>query len=290
MSAGPRYAVGDTVWFVTTTTTAGRHPCPDCLGAKKWSCKSPAGVEMEMDCPRCTRSHGWKEDLDLAYSKHIPRVTKLTIGSVRMDTANTSSVFSYMCVETGVGSGSVYDEGKLYDNEEDANREAAAKCAVLQAENNKQPEAMKAQAHPKMGYFESLKLTAKEQAVQTVRDSYADYMDDSEDLGHTPGIWHVREGSVDDWGVYSFTISATHPAKGGPQAQICSGYGGLSDGFAKKEHGPGNALRIAAAPAMFIAIEQFEAWWQEVGQVSFNGAPACVFALLEAAAKARGEL
>lgn len=36
------------------------------------------------------------------------------------------------------------------------------------------------------------------------------------------------------------------------------------------------------------AIEQFEAWWQEVGQVSFNGAPACVFALREAAAKARG--
>lgn len=47
---------------------------------------------------------------------------------------------------------------------------------------------------------------------------------------------------------------------------------------------------IRAVPDMLTAIEQFEAWWQEVGQVSFNGALACVFALREAAAKARGEL
>lgn len=49
-----------------------------------------------------------------------------------------------------------------------------------------------------------------------------------------------------------------------------------------------NARVIVAAPTMLTAIEHFEAWWQEVGQVSFNGAPACVFALREAAAKARG--
>lgn len=49
-----------------------------------------------------------------------------------------------------------------------------------------------------------------------------------------------------------------------------------------------NAALVTAAPTMLSAIEQFEAWWQEVGQVSFNGAPACVFALREAAAKARG--
>lgn len=51
---------------------------------------------------------------------------------------------------------------------------------------------------------------------------------------------------------------------------------------------PEDLATILAAPVMFTAIKQFEAWWQEVGQVSFNGAPACVFALREAAAKARG--
>lgn len=50
-----------------------------------------------------------------------------------------------------------------------------------------------------------------------------------------------------------------------------------------------DARKMAAAPTMLSAIEQFEAWWQEVGQASFNGAPACVFALREAAAKARSE-
>jgi len=40
---------------------------------------------------------------------------------------------------------------------------------------------------------------------------------------------------------------------------------------------------------MKAAIEQFEAWWIADGHNHFNGAPACVFALREAAALARGE-
>lgn len=72
-------------------------------------------------------------------------------------------------------------------------------------------------------------------------------------------------------------------------ASVCSF--GDDHQYYPSEGTPPEAADLAlmlAAPTMFTAIEQFEAWWQEVGQVSFNGAPACVFALREAAAKARG--
>lgn len=60
---------------------------------------------------------------------------------------------------------------------------------------------------------------------------------------------------------------------------------GIRDEVTRRE-----CIQMYAGPQMFAAIEQFEAWWREVGQVSFNGAPACVFALREAAAKARGRV
>jgi enhancing lycopene biosynthesis protein 2 len=44
---------------------------------------------------------------------------QLTIGSVRIDT-NHESPIEYMCVETGVGSGSVWDERQLYASREEA--------------------------------------------------------------------------------------------------------------------------------------------------------------------------
>lgn len=51
-----------------------------------------------------------------------------------------------------------------------------------------------------------------------------------------------------------------------------------------------DARKMATAPTMLSAIEQFEAWWIAEGQKHFDSAPACVFALREAAAQARGEL
>lgn len=109
--------------------------------------------------------------------------------------------------------------------------------------------------------------------------------------GHTPGPWRWefdrRERWVDAYG---------KDREDGPVGRLV-GYDAIvadfGDDSAYEERAgtvPTSSDRevIAAAPTMLSAIEQFEAWWQEVGQVSFNGAPACVFALREAAAKARG--
>lgn len=123
-----KYSVGDKVFQATTHVVQKRHDCPDCLGAGKWSAKSPAGGHYEFSCPRCSSSYQSDRSLSLSYSQHTGMVTPLTIGSVRGDTASDESV-SYMCRETGVGSGSVYYEKVLFPTHEEAARHAEALAA-----------------------------------------------------------------------------------------------------------------------------------------------------------------
>ena len=115
-----KYAIGDTVWHATTQSTRAQHPCPDCLGSRKWSALSPAGAEYSFACPRCPTSYQSNRDINLDYTKYTPCTQRLTIGSVRVDTSSSSDQVSYMCCETGVGSGTVYYESRLFSSEEDA--------------------------------------------------------------------------------------------------------------------------------------------------------------------------
>ncbi len=117
-----KYSVGDVVYFATTISTKKRHSCPDCLGTGKWSAKSPAGGDFEFRCPRCSRSYMQNAELSLDYTSFEPMVEVRTIGSVRVDTAHGEhdSRASYMCLETGVGSGTVYNEDRLIETEDDA--------------------------------------------------------------------------------------------------------------------------------------------------------------------------
>lgn len=112
-----KFSIGDVVYYASTTTERKQHPCPDCLGTKKWKAISPAGSEYEFSCPRCSASYRSEHDLSLDYSAFVPSAHRLTIGSVRTDSADKTS---YMCIETGVGSGSVYDEARLFSTEDEA--------------------------------------------------------------------------------------------------------------------------------------------------------------------------
>lgn len=133
----PKFRMGQTVWHAGTTTTTEKHDCPDCLGQRKWVFKSPAGYEGEIECPRCNgRGH-------LGLHSAGPSVARLTIGMVR---ASTRAPYSgddqveYMCSETGIGSGSVYSESKLFETEDAARTEAEQMAALQRAkldENNK---------------------------------------------------------------------------------------------------------------------------------------------------------
>jgi hypothetical protein len=128
-----KYSIGDVVYHAYTTTERKQHPCPDCLGFRKWKAVSPAGSEYEFGCPRCAASYTSNQDISLWYSASTPAVQRLTIGSIQVNTAPFSNREGnqYMCNETGIGSGSVYYESDLHETEE-----AALLAAKVQADHN----------------------------------------------------------------------------------------------------------------------------------------------------------
>lgn len=120
----PQYAIGQVVWLATTQSGKEPYQCPDCLGTKQWKVITPAGEEYDYPCARC---NGTGTLSQLAFE---PAVQRLTIGSVRLDTnAKDAEKISYMCKETGVGSGSFYYEPRLFWSEEAAQEKAAILAA-----------------------------------------------------------------------------------------------------------------------------------------------------------------
>lgn len=126
-----KYSVGDVVYKAGTISTQKRHPCPDCKGTRSWQAISPGGRGYTFSCPRCGGGYQQNNDLSLNYAAYVPHVDTLTIGSVRVDTHADcdEGPVSYMCVETGVGSGSVHREKTLFETREEAETAAAALAA-----------------------------------------------------------------------------------------------------------------------------------------------------------------
>jgi hypothetical protein len=132
-----KYGVGDVVWRAGITTESRAHQCPDCLGEKKWSCRSPAGGEFEIPCPRCGDVYQSDRALSLKYAWWVPTTERLTIGSIQAGVGNPDSYDygnRYMCLETGVGSGTVYGEADLFPTKEEALAAAQAKADLNNAD------------------------------------------------------------------------------------------------------------------------------------------------------------
>jgi len=123
-----KFSIGDVVYRAGIVPTTKQHPCPDCKGERKWKAISPAGTEYEFTCPRCSTSFQSNRDLSLRYQSYEPSITRLTIGSVKVDTHEERGN-QYMCVETGVGSGSVYYESDLFTSHEEATTVAKLKAS-----------------------------------------------------------------------------------------------------------------------------------------------------------------
>ena len=111
------FSVGDGVFYAGITRKQEQLDCPDCLGEKRWTVTSPAGGEYQFNCPRCAATYMSDRSLSLSYQSFVPCVQSLTIGSVRYESENGCK---YMCKETGVGSGTVYDEKDLFPTEDEA--------------------------------------------------------------------------------------------------------------------------------------------------------------------------
>ena len=157
----PKYEIGQTVYRAHVTRERVNHDCPDCLGSGRWSCTSPAGATMEMSCPRCSVTHYGNDTLGLSYVKAQCYVVTLTVGSVQIDTAS-KEVVRYMCRETGVGSGSVYDESDLHMTAEAAEQDGAMKAADWQAALDATPEAMTTLGNSKHDYMAALQMSVRE--------------------------------------------------------------------------------------------------------------------------------
>lgn len=112
----PVYEIGDKVYCVSTRNKEKFLDCPDCLGKKEWKTTSPAGIDYSFDCPRCTAGH-IHDKYKLSYYEITYTIVIRTIGSIRIDTNDKKKPITYMCEETGVGSGSVYDEKDLFGSE-----------------------------------------------------------------------------------------------------------------------------------------------------------------------------
>ena len=124
-----KFSIGDRVFWASMIQTRKRHPCPDCLDTRVWAAQSPAGGAYSMPCPRCSASYSGFDDLRLDYTAYEGHTVPLTVGSIRIDTADENPV-SYMCRETGVGCGSIYYETDMFRTVEEAEAAAAAKAAV----------------------------------------------------------------------------------------------------------------------------------------------------------------
>jgi len=195
-----KYDIGDTVWYANITTTTKHHDCPDCLGSRKWTCESPAGGTFEVDCPRCSVSYQSHDALNLKYSIWVPTARCLTIGSVRADTSEDGH--QYMCLETGVGSGSIYRENTLFETQ----AEAMASAQVEADANNADGEGWVAKQYDKTASFSDYQLKDAVMAAAESRASSALYacgylLDDLdnaeslEDVRNTMAAWREKQAA-----------------------------------------------------------------------------------------------
>ena len=146
----PKFNIGDVVFLGNAERVFEKLPCPDCNGTKTWFAVSPNGLVVEAGCPRCD---GYTRNLpELTLEDWNPTVRRLTIGSIKIDTARINNPdcwgqepVEYMCLETGVGSGSVYRESQLHRGESMALAAAEAQCAKARAERDEKEAAKVAQ-------------------------------------------------------------------------------------------------------------------------------------------------
>lgn len=110
MKLQPKFEIGDLVYSASAYDTEEWIQCPDCLGTKEWSVICPGGDKFTQDCGTC--QHGYEVLGKIRKNEIKSHVRALTIGSVRLDTADKQPI-SYMCEETGIGSGSIYYEENL---------------------------------------------------------------------------------------------------------------------------------------------------------------------------------
>jgi len=116
----PKYKKGDKVFAADRTYSDEKITCPDCCGTKNWTVVFADGEAVQVDCQTCKR--GYEGPYGVIYFKQWkPFVHELNIGEIRFD-----KEFSYMCVQTGIGSGRLWPEAQLFATHKEAEIQAEA--------------------------------------------------------------------------------------------------------------------------------------------------------------------
>lgn len=131
----PRYSIGNKVFAADSPYVETKVQCPDCLGSREVEVHTPSGDVFPVPCGTCHL--GWCSEGVIRQYVDQPQVLSLTVGSVRIDTADEHPV-SYMANETGVGSGRVWNEDGLFDSYEAAMQVAKEKASAQAVQRNEQ--------------------------------------------------------------------------------------------------------------------------------------------------------
>ena len=123
MDIKPKFDIGDQVFCARVIWGETSVECPDCLGTAEWKVTCPSGEEFKVRCNTCVS--GYYSSGKVKIYKDQEYIKILTVGSIRIDTNEKARPVSYMCVETGIGSGSIYYEENLFKTIEDAKAWAA---------------------------------------------------------------------------------------------------------------------------------------------------------------------
>jgi hypothetical protein len=129
-----RFQIGDLVFGVLTSVHHYWRVCPICEGTGR--VKVAGHEEMTTYCPsgnvmgrgpKCSNGKIWEE------AGKLFEIRQLHIGQIRVVVGFEPKV-EYMAEETGIGSGSLWNESKVFATEEEAEEAARADGAVRKAE------------------------------------------------------------------------------------------------------------------------------------------------------------
>lgn len=125
MEITPKFKKGEEVYVADCEYDTKYIACPDCLGTLHWIIVFADGDAVEAECQTCKRGY-LPPSGEIPVSNWRPTVKKMTIGSIRYNDQDKEP-FSYMCEETGIGSGRVYYDKDLFKEETPAKVKAHQK-------------------------------------------------------------------------------------------------------------------------------------------------------------------
>lgn len=113
----PKFKIGQLIFCASVSWSEIKIKCPDCLGTLEWEVHTPAGEVFKHPCNTC--KYGWQNSGYVSEWKDAAQIVLRTVGSIQTDTASNTPI-RYMCEETGIGSGSIYNEANLFATKEAA--------------------------------------------------------------------------------------------------------------------------------------------------------------------------